>query len=99
MKLTKNTREQIKPLLEKLIDWLGKPFVVHCYQGNKTNTAFDLWHKLYCNINYDDNNPNVIFVSGKRLFVRNTGFLMYPDNTNDDTLKTGLLKVISEIIY
>ena len=98
MKLTKITRDRLRPLLEKLIDNLGTAFVVSCYESNRVTAAFDLWYKLYANINHNDDNPNVIFVGEKRLFSQDVNFRLYPDNTDDNTLKTGLLKILDGIL-
>ena len=55
-----------------------------------TGTMFLIWHKAYMNTVYDDSNPNVIKINGKRLIANNPKFAMYPDSSNDNHIETAL---------
>ena len=61
------------------------------------STYFNLWHSVYANKRYTNDNKNVNFVEGKRLFELDESFEYYPCDTNDDTLLTALRKAIKEI--
>jgi hypothetical protein len=62
------------------------------------STYFNLWSIVYANKRYTDDNKNVKFVNGKRLFEYDETFEYYPCNTNDKTLFTALKKAINELI-
>ena len=106
MKVKFNTLQAIRRDFQVLVAFLehgrGDPELHHdlhkMYKENKVSTAFQLWHSNYANRQYPSDNPNVYFTFGSRLLPYNPDFQMYPDDTNDDTLKTALLKVCDEIL-
>ena len=60
-------------------------------------TKHAIWAKVANNKRYDDDNGNVFFFEGKRLFKQNKNFDFYICGTNDKTIKTALDKVFSKI--
>jgi hypothetical protein len=56
-----------------------------------------LWAKVYNNIKYYNDNANVYFIDGKRLFEQNENFEYYIDDTNDKTIETALIFVFNNI--
>jgi hypothetical protein len=59
---------------------------------------FTMWHFVYNNRRYLNDNRNIKFVEGKRILEHDDDFEFYPCDTNDDTLLTALKKAV-KIIY
>ena len=53
-----------------------------------------LWFKTWLNVNYNDDNPNVIFIDGKRLFKQDSSLQLYPDDCNDEHMKTAFKYIL-----
>jgi len=98
MKVNKQIFNQLKSQLETLVEHLGFEQTQQQYHQEKVGTAFWLWHKLYMCISYPDDNPNVFRKADhSRLFKQDASFVLYPCDTNDDTLLTALVKALDQI--
>lgn len=62
------------------------------------STYFNLWHIVYANKKYTDDNRNVIFVNGERLFKFDDYFEYYICDTDDNSLLTALKKAFKETV-
>lgn len=52
---------------------------------------------IFKQVNYNDDNLNVKFIDGKRLFPIDTMFELYPNNCIDDNIETAIKKAIKII--
>lgn len=52
---------------------------------------------VYKNKNFDDENPNVTFIDGKRLFELDRDFELYPGDTNDDNIETAMKRALKQV--
>jgi hypothetical protein len=77
-----------------------KVIIKHCNIDVKqldVNQLNNLWFHTYCNRTYLDNNPNVIKDNnGNRLlsYISREKYDLYPCNTNDTTIYTGLKQIL-----
>ena len=100
MKVDFKHYQEMKAELKTLINHIGYIKLYQYWVNNKQDRislSHSLWHKVYCNKTYTADNPNVIMTRQGRLLRYDPEFSMYPCNTNDDTLKTALIKAITEI--
>jgi hypothetical protein len=70
------------------------------YNLDKETAIKNLYHLHYIvfkQVNYTDDNANVIFVNGERLLSLNENFKLYPDGCNDTHIETATKKAINEI--
>ena len=99
MKVDKVTYTRIVSNLETIIDYFGKSDILVMFEDDNVNTAFMLWHKLFCCKTYDTENPNVLKAEdGSRYFLLDDTWTLYPCNTNDDTIKTAIVKAVKEVL-
>lgn len=68
------------------------------YSELSVSDFFTIWHFVYSNRRYSNDNRNVKFVDGKRILEQDNNFEYYPCDTNDNTLLTALKKAVN-IIY
>ena len=98
MKTKFETLQQMKRDLRAVINHIGYIRIYNAYKENPARVAFDLWNIVFVNRKYTTDNPNVIFVGSGRLLSYMPNYELYPDNTNDNTLQTALLKVCNELL-
>ena len=99
MKINAQARRSMKSDLLTVVNHYGFISMFQAYTADKVNIAFKLWQKVHMNRAYSSDNPNVILVNkyAGRLLPYTPDFELYPCNTNDDTLKTALVKVLNDI--
>jgi hypothetical protein len=91
----------MKVSLEKIIQYHAKKQNIILSKNDidslPISVMHNLWYQVSINIKFDNNNANVIFIDGKRLFEQNDKFDYYIDNTNDKTIETALKLVFKKI--
>jgi hypothetical protein len=101
MKVSTKNLELMQVSLEKLIKYYAKKQNLILSKNDidslPIGVMHNLWHKVSMNIKYDNNNGNVIFIDGKRLFEQNNKFDFYIDDSNDKTIETALKVVFKKI--
>ena len=103
MKIDEQTRLSMQRDIYQMICFLGVEKVEQYFSENPVSCVFDLWHKVFCNRAYPSDNSNVVFIDTggalkHRLLNYNENYEMYPCGSNDDTLKTALLKVTKTVL-
>lgn len=81
------------------------PVLLDSY-GITTEQARDLTvgqlHTVHCRVfqqkNYTDDNANVKFIDGQRLFPIDEAFKLYPDGCNDDHIETAMKAAIKQLV-
>ena len=68
---------------------------IDAHQVTKLSHMWQLWHWVHQESAYTDDHPR--FNSHPRQFPHEFGFPLYPDNTNDATLSTGLRAVAKDL--
>lgn len=97
MKVQFNTLQSMRRDIKVMAEHFGFEGLRESFQFDQSLIAFRLWNHVFLNRAYGSDNPNVIMTHGSRLLRYDEHFQQYPDDTNDDTLKTALLKVCREI--
>jgi len=99
MKVSEIEFQKMKSNLKVVLDYYYNIHgVTFNYIDIPESTYYNLWNIVYANKRYTDENKNVKFINGKRLFEYDETFKFYPCDTNDNTLLTALKKVIKELI-
>jgi len=93
MKIDIKSREQMKSDIMITLNYFFPKGINELSIGNMWN----VWFNTFESINYPDNNPNVIFVNGVRLFSQNPDYILYPCNSIDNTLQTALIAIFKEL--
>jgi len=95
----KYPQEQFKKLTEALpvlLNFFGVPNE----QAKELTIGqlHEIHFKIYQQKNYSgDNNPNVKFIDGKRLFEIDRDFKLYPEGCNDDNIETAMKTAIKQV--
>jgi hypothetical protein len=101
MKVSKTNLEFMQNSIEKMIEYSAKkqnvPINKNLIDSFTISDKFYLWAIVYNNIKYYNDNANVYFIDGKRLFEQNSNFEYYIDDTNDKTIETALNFVFNNI--
>ena len=97
MKVQFDTLQAMRRDIRVVAEHFGFLNMQRQFKKFEVSTAFSLWFKVYANRTYPSDNPNVQFVGHGRLLRYDPEFKQYPDDTNDDTIKTALLKVCREL--
>jgi hypothetical protein len=101
MKVSTQSIEFMQESLEKIIQYHAKKQNIILSKNDidslPISVMHNLWYQVSINIKFDNNNANVIFIDGKRLFEQNDKFDYYIDNTNDKTIETALKLVFKKI--
>jgi len=78
--------------------------IIHYYKIDVKKVTLNemhyLWFKTFANVTYLEDNANVIKDNkGIRIlpFIDREKYLLYPCNTNDTTLQTGLKAILTEL--
>jgi len=58
----------------------------------------NLHYRLFVQLNYDNDNLNIIKINGSRLFEQDMDFLLYPAGCNDSHIETAIKFVITNLI-
>jgi hypothetical protein len=96
MKINENVYYKMKSDLRVIIKAYGLSELK--FTDLSISDFYTIWHFVYMNRRYSDDNRNVKFINGKRLLSMDDNYVYYPCDTNDDTLLTGLKKAIKEIL-
>jgi len=94
MKINETTRQLMKSDIKTICDYHFKNIMI---EELSIGNMFLLWHAVYMNKQYDDNNLNVLKVNGKRILERDTNYNYYPCDSNDTTLQTALISIFAEL--
>ena len=97
MKVKFNTLQQMRRDIKVVAEHYGYMECLRLFNADSVCTAHWLWNKVFMNRSYSSDNPNVVLLQSGRLLKYEPDFEMYPDGTNDDTLKTALVKVCRQI--
>ena len=95
MKIDKSTKELMKKDIEVICSYYLKKEVKELRIGD----LFNIWNKVYVNRHYSDSNSNVILIDNVRLLPMDLSIDFYPCDTNDNTLQTGLIQILTELGY
>lgn len=94
MKIDGITREKMKADIKVICD--------HVFKYTKITELsigdmFAIWSLTVANRKYDDENKNVIHISGERLLTRDANYEDYPCGCYDKTLQTALTAIFQEL--
>jgi len=99
MKVTEVEFQKMKADLKVVFDYYRNVHGI-TFNGIKyipESSYFNFLCIVYANKRYTDDNRNVKFINGKRLFEYDETFEYYLCDTNDNTLYTALKKAVKEI--
>ena len=97
MKVTFKTLQAMRRDIRTIAEYYNFNDTIAAFKKDESATAFSLWHHVVMNRAYTSDNPNVKFIGNGRLLRYDENFHLYPEGTNDNTLKTALLKVCREL--
>jgi len=95
MKIDNITKNKMKKDIEVICNYYLKKEVKELRIGD----LFNIWNKVYCNRHYSNDNPNVVLIDNIRLLPMDFSIDFYPCNTNDNTLQTALIQILTELGY
>lgn len=95
MKYPQEQYEKLVKDLPKLLEFYGLDTEAI------SNLSVGQLHTVHCRLfqqkNYTDDNANIKFVDGVRLFDMDESFKLYPDGCNDDHIETAMKNAIKSI--
>lgn len=89
--------EQRKNDLQQIIDHFGPSVVLDDYSKNPVRTTFNLFEKIWFDRKSQDTHP--AYAHGRdRILPYDESFEMYPNDCNDDHIKTMIKRALYEIL-
>ena len=87
---------------KNLVSYLDK--VLNAYKLSANDVELDnvgllntLHFKCFVNVNYTDDNANVLKVDGNRLLPIDEDFMLYPKGCNDNHIETAIKNAIKQL--
>lgn len=100
MKIQSQSIEQMRKAILPTVNYLKQTAVIPADYNINNLTDADrqhIWFKSWANVAFDDENPNVMRTEAGRICPHDRDFPLYPDNSNDDHVRTALKRIFQEI--